>query len=274
MALNHEHFIYDNFVLANEIEDQYNSLLDLMRFCKIDNSLVGVAGDTKKIHVYRATNGTEKLKMGEGNTKKIEVSYTPETYTIQLAQNCFPYYDEEAMKDPMVVQVGLQHMATDMFNTVNADIFGEFNKATLAVYTGGTDKAIDFGSFADAVALLNLENLEGVEIFGFVHPKDVAALRKTLKDDLKYVESFVRTGYIGTVAGVNIYTKKDADIGTIVIGTRDAVTLFNKKGVEVEQKRDANIRLNEIFSRKYYLAALTDATKAVKIVRGAEPEGD
>lgn len=274
MALNHEHTLYDNFVLANEIEDQYNSLLDLMRFCKIDNSLVGVAGDTKKIHVYRATNGTEKLKMGEGNTKKIEVSYTPETYTIQLAQNCFPYYDEEVMKDPMVVQVGLQHMATDMFNTVNADIFGEFNKATLAVYTGGTDKAIDFGSFADAVALLNLENLEGIEIFGFVHPKDVAALRKTLKDDLKYVESFVRTGYIGTVAGVNIYTKKDADIGTIVIGTRDAVTLFNKKGVEVEQKRDANIRLNEIFSRKYYLAALTDATKAVKIVRGAEPEGD
>ena len=66
---------------------------------------------------------------------------------------------------------------------------------------------------------------------------------------------------------MNIYTKKNANTGEIVVGMRDAVTLFNKKGVEVEQERDANIRLNEIYSRKYYLAALTDATKVVKIIR-------
>ena len=274
MALNHKHTIYDNFVLENEIEDQYNSHLDLVRFCTVDNSLVGVAGDTKKIHVYRATNGTEKLEMGEGNTKNIKVSYAPEEYTIQLAQNRFPYYDEEVMKDPMVVQVGLKHMATDMFNTVNDDIFGEFNKTELIVYAGTGPNAIGFDSFVDAVALLDAENFEELEVFAFVNSKEMAKLRKTLKDDLKYVESFARTGYVGTVAGVNIYTKKDAEDGTVVVGTRDAVTLFNKKGTEVEQKRDPNIRLNEIYSRKYYLAALTDETKAVKIVREAEPEPD
>ena len=280
MSLNHNHVIYDNFVLENEIEDQYNSHLDLVRFCTVDNSLVGVAGDKKIIHVYRASNGTQKLAMGEGNNKNIVVSYASEEYVIGLAQNRFPYYDEEVMKDPMVVQVGLKHMATDMFNTVQDEIFSEFNKATLKIYTGGTNQAINFGHFADAVALLNLENIEDVEIFGFVSPSDMAALRKTLKDDLRYVESFVRTGYIGTVAGVNLYTKKDANTGEIVIGMRDAVTLFNKKGVEVEQERDANVRLNEIYSRKYYLAALTDATKVVKIIRdvpsliSAEIDGD
>ena len=74
-----------------------------------------------------------------------------------------------------------------------------------------------------------------------------------------------------TVAGVNLYTKKDAVAGTIVGGTREAVTLFNKKGTEVEQPprdaNDANIRKNTIISRKYYLAALTDATKAFKITK-------
>ena len=265
--LNHTHTIYDNFVLANEIEDQYNSKLDLVRFCTVDNSLVGVAGDTKKINVYKATNGTQKLAMGQGNTEDIEVRHTQKRYTIQLAQNRFPYYDEEVMVDPMVVPVGLGHMVTDMFNTTQADIFAEFNKATLTVHTGGTNKPITFDSFVDAVALLNLENLEGVEIFAFVNPAEMANLRKSLKDDLKYVEAFVRSGYVGTVAGVNIYTKRDADTGTIVLGTKEAVTLFNKKGVEVEQERDANVRLNEIYSRKYYLAALTDATKAVKIIR-------
>jgi len=269
--LNHEHILYDNFVLANEIEDQYNSHLDLVRFCTVDNSLVGVAGDTKKIHVYRATDGTEKLEMGQGNTKSIEVSYATEEYTIQLAQNCFAYYDEEVMRDPMVVQVGLKHMATDMFNTINDDIFNEFNKTESIVYAGTGANAIGFDAFVDAVALLDVENLEELEVFAFVNSKEMAKLRKTLKDDLKYVESFARTGYVGTVAGVNIYTKKDAEDGTVIVGTREAVTLFNKKGTEVEQKRDPNTRLNEIYSRKYYLAALTDETKAVKIVREVEP---
>ena len=75
MALNHTHMAFPNFVLENTIEDQYNSHLDLMRFCTVDNSLVGVAGDIKKIRVYSATNGTEKLAMGDGNTKNIEVAY-------------------------------------------------------------------------------------------------------------------------------------------------------------------------------------------------------
>ena len=67
---------------------------------------------------------------------------------------------------------------------------------------------------------------------------------------------------------MNIYTKKDATKGTVVVATRQAVTIFNKKGVEIEQERNADIRQNKIFSRKYYLAALTDATKAVKICKG------
>lgn len=265
------HKIYDNFYLSNEIEDQYNSHLDLQQFCTVDNSLVGTAGMTRKINVYKATDGTEKLTMGQGNSKDIEVTYTDEEYKILLAQNRFKYYDEQEMTDPMLVPVGVRHMGTDMFNTVNADIFAEFNKATLEV----TADALDFGAFADAVAKLNIESTDNDPAqtapmaFGFVCPTDMADLRKNLKDDLKYVEAFARTGYVGTVAGVNLYTKKDAVKGTVIVGTRQAVTLFNKKGVEVEQERDADTRENSIWSRKYYLAALTDQTKAVKITVSA-----
>lgn len=261
------HKIYDNFYLSNEVEDQFNSHLNLQQFCTVDNTLVGTAGMTRKINTYKATNGTEKLAMTKGNTKSIEVSYTDEEYKILLAQNKFIYYDEQEMTDPMLVPVGVRHMGTDMFNTVNADIFAEFNKATLAVAAS----KLDFGAFADAVALLNIESIDNDPkqvapmTFAFVNAADMANLRKNLKEDLKYVESFARTGYVGTVAGVNLYTKKDAVTGTIVVATKQAVTLFNKKGVEIEQERDSDKRENRIFSRKYYLAALTDATKAVKI---------
>ena len=264
------HKIYENFYLSNEVEDQFNSHLNLQQFCTVDNSLVGTAGMERKINVYRATSGTEKLEMGKGNTKSIEVSYTPESYRIQMAQNKFEYYDEQEMTDPMLVPVGTRHMGTDMFNTVNGDIYAEFKKATMIVLT---DK-YNFASFVDAVASLNIESTDNEpekvtpQTFAFIHGADTAELRKTLGEDLKYVEAFARSGYIGSVAGVNIYTKKDATKGTVVVATRQAVTIFNKKGVEIEQERNADIRQNKIFSRKYYLAALTDATKAVKICKG------
>lgn len=259
------HTIYDNFFLSNEVEDQFNSHLDLQQFCTIDRTLEGTAGMLRKINVYRATNGTEKVGLGEGNTKSIEVSYTPEEYRILLAQNRFEYFDEQAMTDPNLVPVGVRHMGTDMFNTVNGDIFAEYKKATLKVDA----TAPDFAAFVDAQAKLNLENLEGVNIFGWVCPADMAKVRKALKDDLKYVEAYAKQGYVGTVGGVNLYTKKDATPGEILIATKEAVTLFIKKGTEIEQPSrdagDANIRKNTILSRKYYLAALTDETKVVKI---------
>ena len=258
------HVVYENFVLENQVEDFYKTHLDLARFCTVDNNLVGTPGMIKKINVYTATDGCEVLGMGEGNSKDIEVSYTEKEYEILMAQSRFPYFDEQEMTDNMVVEVGLRKAAADMFNHINSDIIAEFNKATQVV----TASAFNFDAFVDAGALLNVENLEGIEKFALVNPKDIAKVRKALKDDLKYVEAFARHGYISSVADWNLYSCKEVAEGTIVGGTRDAVTLFNKKGVEVEQERDANIRKNLIFSRKYYLAALTDTTKAVKITIG------
>lgn len=263
------HVIYDNFILSNEIEDQLNSKLNLQNFVTVDNKLVGVVGDTVKINVYNATDGTEKLAMGEGNTKTIEVKFAQKEYTIGLAQNRFDYYDEQAMKDALLVPTGMKHAATDMYNTINADVYAEFNKATLTV--NATEA--NFDAFVDAAAKINLEDADNNVLFAIAHTDDVAAIRKSLKDTLQYVEAYVRTGYIGTVAGINIYAKKDATKGTIIVASKQAVTIFNKRGVEVEQSgfntrsaEDANIRLNSVFSRKYYVAALTDASKAVKIV--------
>ena len=256
--------VYDNFYLSNEVEDQFNSHLDLQTFCTIDNTLAGTAGMKRKINVYQASDGTEVLEMGVGNSKSIEVTYAEKEYEILLAQNRFDYFDEQAMTDPMLVPVGTRHMGTDMFNHVNADIFAEFKKATLAVPVS----AFNFDAFVDAMAKLNVENEP--DTFAFVCPEDMAKIRKALKDDLKYVSEFSKNAYVGTVGcGTNLYLKKDATPGEIIVATKDAVTLFNKKGVEIEQERDANIRKNSIWSRKYYLAALTDATKAVKITLNA-----
>ncbi len=253
--------VYENFFLSNTVEDQYNSHLDLMQFCTVDNTLEGTAGMKRIIHTYRATNGTEKLTVGQGNSKSIEVSYTPIEYEIALAQNNFKWFDEHAMTDPMLVPVGMKHIGTDMFNTVQADIYGEFAKTAVEVQA----TAFDYDAFVDASAALNIENVENMTLFAFVCPKDKAKIRKALKDQLQYVESYARQGYVGSVAGINLYEKADATEGQIIVATKDAVTIFNKKGVEIEQERDPNTRQNAAYSRKYYVVALTDESKAVKI---------
>lgn len=255
--------LYPNHVLENRFEDQYNSKLDLMQFCTVDDSLVGTAGDKKIINTYTATNGTEVLAMGAGNTKDIEVSYESKEYTIELLQNRYPYFDEEEMNDPLVVEKGLYHMSVDMFNTANGKAMAEFKKASLSVPV----TTFDFAAFVDGAAMLPFEG-EDVKVFALAHKNDVKEIRKNLKDSLQYVEAYVRTGYIGTVNGVSIYTSNEADEGEIILATKKAVTYFSKKGTEVEQERDANIRKNTVYSRKYGIFAFTDATQAVKLVKG------
>lgn len=260
--LNHTHKCYDNEVLASKFQDQYDSKLDLMQFCTVDDSLVGVAGDKVVINTYTATDGTQVLVMGEGNTENIEVSYEPTEYTIELLQNRFPYYDEEEMRDPLVVDKGIDHMAVNMFNTANGKAMEAFKKASIVAKV----KALNFDSIVDGVALFPNNEAESLTIFGFVNPRDKAKIRKALKDDLKYVEAYIRTGYIGTVNGVNLYNSNICAEGELILATKEAVTYYRKKGTEIEQERDANIRLNKIYSRQYGIFAFTDATKAVKLI--------
>ena len=269
---------YPNYVLENKFEDQYQSYLDLMQFCTVDNSLTGEPGMKKKIRTYKATDGTETVAKGEGNTKSITASYTETEYTIEMLQNRFDWYDEDEMEDPLVVDKGLEHQAVDMFNTANKKAIAEFAKATQKVETA----EFDFNCFVDAVASIKdlriseSTEITGLGVFALVHKDDVAELRKNLGDLLKYVEAYARNGYIGTVAGVNIYTSALATKGEFAVATKQAVTYFNKKGTEAETSvkgnrsaENANKRENSVFLRKYGIFALTDQNFIVKVVKSA-----
>ena len=267
---------YPNYVLENKFADQYQSYLDLMQFCTVDNSLTGEPGMKKKIRTYVATDGTETVAKGEGNTKSITASYTEAEYTIETLQNRFDWYDEDEMEDPLVVDKGLEHQAVDMFNTANKKAIAEFAKATQRVETA----KFDFNCFVDAVASIKdlriseSTEITGLGVFALVHKDDVAELRKNLGELLKYVEAYARNGYIGTVAGVNIYTSALATKGEFEVATKQAVTYFHKKGAEAESStrgsrsaENANKRENTVFLRTFGIFALTDQNFIVKVVK-------
>lgn len=112
------------------------------------------------------------------------------------------------------------------------------------------------------------ESEEG--LFMLINPAQLAAFRKNLKDELKYVEANVRTGYIGSVCGVPVVVSKAVPAGEAYLADKKAVTAFIKKGVEVEQERDADHRNNKVFARKVAVVALTDATRVIKLTAAAE----
>lgn len=253
------HTVYENEVLSNKINDILTTSVDLNSYLTIDTSLAENAGMKKVINTYTSTGVIEELAMGEGNSSSIEVTFSPVEYEVKTYQGKFAFYDEQEMTDPLVVDTGLKHSADIMTNTFTAKAVAEWEKATLT-HTAATWA---FDVVVDAIAKMNLENEGG--LFMLISPADKAAIRKALKDDLKYNEDYVRAGYIGTVCGVPVIVSKAVTAGTAYLATKEAVTLFVKKQSETEYERDADKRNNSYWIRKVAVVALTDATKVVKI---------
>ena len=258
------HTIYENVVIANKINEVLKTKVDLNNYMTIDTSLTQEAGMQKLVNVYTATGGVKEVDMGEGNNGEgTAVTFERRPYDVKTAQGYFQYFDEEEMTDPMVVDAGIDGVTKELVNHFTDKAIAEFEKAKAV---DGTHAAWSFDVVADGIGEMALEAEDG--LFLLISPADKAAFRKALKDDLKYSEGFVRTGYIGTVCGVPVIVSKAVPAGKGYLATADAVTLFIKKDTEVEQDRDKDLRLNKYWVRKVAVVALTDATKARKIVIG------
>ena len=261
-----KHVLYENIVLENKMEDMLITALDMNQFLTPDYSLAENAGMKKVINRYNAEGDAEYLDMGQGNSKEIAVSFTPEEYVVRTLQQKFVYYDEQEMNDPMVVEVGLQKMSANMVNAMAKEAIAEWDKATLEKQ----NCTWTYDDVVDAIALYPHEDADGLMLL--ISPEIEASFRKNLEDSLKYVEANVRTGYIGSVCGCPVYKTAALAVAAGIVSDpcaflvdRRAVTNFLKKGVEIEQERDADTRKNTIFSRKVGVVALTDATRVVKM---------
>jgi hypothetical protein len=267
--------------ISNEIEDTYLSHLDLNGFCTIDNSLQGVAGDRRTIYKYTPSGTAVDVAEGAGNSASISVALTGNEYVVKCIQDWFQYSDEAMMRDPFAVQAGINHMGIALFNKVNADVYAEMANATLG---NSTAVPFTFDAMVDAVSALTIKDAAGENaldaqkrfvptVWAIAGKAEVGKIRKACKDQLEYVpEHAWNPGYIGEVAGVTVFYKQDATADTIYVGTNQAVTVFNKTGVQTEiaaraggATGSANTRMNDIFARKYYIAALTDATQIYKL---------
>lgn len=256
------HYTYDNLVMQNKYNTILETKLNFNDYITVDTSMTEGAGDIKRI-VFRSVSGeVDEVAMGEGNSHSIEVTGRYEDYKLKTTQAYGHYYDEEEQKDNLVADTMLTGMAETMVNNWNAKIVAQYSKATLNEVSG----TLDFDSIVDAIAKFKEYDKQ---LFGFVSPKTVATLRKNLKTLLSYSEGFVRTGYIGTVAGVPIIMSNVIPDGEMIIASKEAVTAFINKNQEIERDRDADKRDNKYWIRTVALIALTNEKYVCRIAAAA-----
>ena len=247
--------VYANKIIESKAQDLLTTAVNARSLMNVDNSLSATPGMTKTIHTYTYTGEVEELEAGEGNTVRGSVAYAPTDYTVKLVQQAFDYQDEDFMKDNLVVDMGVKGATQLMTNKMTADFYAEAAKATLS-----QEGAISYDTIVDAIAKMNLEDESG--LFVVITPAQKALLRKDADYVAARMGEVVYNGQVGTIAGIPVIVSKAAGNG--FVAHKDAIKLFMKKDVEVEQERDADTRTNSIYLRSAYIVALVDATKIVK----------
>ena len=255
--------IFNNKVIEAKAKDLLTTALNTRSLMTIDNSLTSNAGMTKTINVYTYSGEAEELAAGVGNTagKRGSIAYVGTDYTVKMVQQAFDYLDEDFMKDNTIVDNMLKGANQVMVNKMNADFITECGKATLS-QTFAKGGAISYDTIVDAISKLNLEDESGIYII--IPNAWKAALRKDADYKSARMGEVIYNGQVGTIAGIPVIATK-ALTNKAYVMTNEAVKLFMKKDVEVEQDRDADKRKNSVYLRTAYICALVDATKICAI---------
>lgn len=249
--------VFNNKVIEAKAKDLLTTGVNTRSLMTVDNSLAENAGMTKTINVYTYSGIAEELGVGQGNTSRGAITYTGKDYTVKLVQQPFDYQDEDFMKDPLVVDYGVKGATEVMTNKMAADFFTECGKATLKVTA-----PIGYDAIVDAISEINVEDES--KLFVVIPNAWKADLRKDEDYKTARMGEVIYNGQVGTIAGIPVIATKAIENSAYVMSA-EAVKLFMKKDVEVEQDRNPDTRTNSIYLRSAYLVALVDATKICKI---------
>lgn len=254
--------VFDNKVIEAKAKSLLNTAINFRSLMTIDNSLAESEGMVKTINVYTYSGKVEKLADGAKNTVRGAISYTGKDYRVQRAQQVFDYNDSDFLKDSHVVDYSLKGANELMVNEMTADFLTEAAKATLEA------EAATFGyeAIVDGIAKLRVEDESTLFV---VAPTDwKAELRKDEDYKVARMGEVVYNGQTATIAGIPVIFS-NALTDTAYVMNTEAIKLFMKEDVEVEQDRDIETKINTVALTTYYICALVDDTKICKITKKA-----
>lgn len=252
--------VYENKVIEAKATNLLTTTVNARSLMTVDNTLAETEGMTKTINVYTYTGKVEKLADGAKNTTRGSIAFVGKDYKVERAQQVFDYSDSDYMKDKNVVDMSLEGANALMANEMTTDFYTEAAKATLS------HSAATFGyeTIVDAIAKLNIEDES--KLFVVIPNAWKAEIRKDEDYKNARMGEVVYNGQVGTVAGIPVIATNALEDEAYVM-TPEAIKLFMKRGVEVEQDRDVETKINTVVLTTYYICALVNNNKICKITK-------
>ena len=269
--------LIDPEVMAPMISAKIPNAIVATAFAKIDTTLQGQPGSTITIPYYKYIGDAEEVAEGvEQGTAQLTTD--TDTYTVKKIVKDVELTDEAVLSgygNP-VGETNSQ-LAKAIASKIDNDVMDELKGAQV---TKDFENAISYDNVVDAIDLFNEE--ENVDKVMFVHhPHQVSELRKDenfISND-KYNNNVIMRGEIGMIANTRIVPSRKAinEAGTQYLNPivqlraesqtgdeeRAAVTIFMKRGINLETERRVKGKKTLISADEHYVAALTDESKVV-----------
>nr|DAN07526.1 MAG TPA: capsid protein [Caudoviricetes sp.] len=270
-------------VMADMISAKIANKIVVAPFAKIDNTLVGVPGNTVTVPQYAYIGDAADIAEGvAAETVKLTASTT--TVTVKKAMKAVELTDEAVLSgygNP--VGETNNQLAKSIASKVDNDAMTALQGAQLTY--DGSAAAIKYSGIVDAIDLFE-EEVNSEKVI-FVHPKQVTQLRKDadfISAD-KYKAGVILSGEIGMIANCRVVPSKkvpvvkvgetgsqsDCYACPIVKLNNDAeaeddaaaITIYLKRDTNVETDRVSLARKTDISVDKHYAVALSNTSKVV-----------
>ena len=278
MAMTKLENLIDAEVMADAISGKIEHAIRVTPFAKVDTTLEGKnAGDTITVPRFSYIGDAEDVAEGVA-CGTVQLTADSTQATVKKAMKAVDLTDEAVLSgfgDP-VGETNTQ-LAKSIAAKVDADAMAALQTAQLT--HDGIGSKISYAGIVDAIDKFAEEFNSNKVIF--VHPSQVGALRKDadfLSAD-KLAESVRVTGAIGKIANCEVIASRlvpENDGGTGYVcpivklnedgETEDesaALTIYMKRGVNVETERNSLARTTTISVDEIYTVALSNASKVV-----------
>lgn len=261
-------------VMADMISAKINNKIVVAPFAKVDDTLVGVAGDTIVVPQYSYIGDASDVAEGAEVETTTLVTTTTEA-TIKKAMKAVELSDEAVLSgygNP--IGETNNQLAAAIAAKVDNDAMEALQTATTVYEAGNT---ISYDGIIDAIDKFGEEtNCQKVI---FVHPSQLTQLRhdEDFISAEKYTGNVILSGEIGMIANTRVVPSKKVPlvknqyVCPIVKIENDeqtedetpALTIYLKRDTNVEMERQTLRRVTDISVDKFYTVVLSNAGKVV-----------
>ena len=257
-------------VMGDMIEAKIQAMAKLTPYAKVDNTLVGVPGDTKTVPSWNYIGDAEDVAEG-AEVDLTSMSATSTTFTIKKAMKAVGI-TQEAVNSGLGNHIGQAEtqLAKSIVGKVDNDLlYAAYSSSN--IYAAPTLSAISYGGIVDANAKFEDEE-DGIEKVMFINPAQEATILKDadfLSAD-KFTAGVAVNGSIGKIAGcwikksrkVKLIVYEKANDGTITIVDDDTAESSTVKHLSTVQAGCSSIvavgdKINTIATAsQYYLCPI------------------